>query len=171
MQDDFIRALRGRRTEIRARWEALLRIERVNTPLANPDALVFMIDWTCDEIFAALDNSQARKRLGRGIDARSRAECPCGRNPLLIYFGAGEQALEEALVLEQASRPGLDPAERDAEFDELQITLREISRREIESFCAVCQYRASAEARAPEESARAVLAGAQPLPGPCSRSR
>lgn len=170
MQDDFIRALRGRRGEIRARWEALLRIERVNTPLANPDALVFMIDWTCDEIFAALSHGAARKRPARGADARNRAECPCGRNPLLIYFAAGEQALEEALILEQASRPGLDPALRDAEFDELQLTLREISRREIESFCAVCQYRA-AETSIVADGSPAALATDQPLPGPCNRSR
>lgn len=159
MQDDFIRALRGRRAEIRTRWEALLRIERVNTPLANPDALVFMIDWTCDEIFAALRHAQAHKRQAHAAEARTRGECPCGRNPLLIYFAAGEQAMEEALILEQASRPGLEPAERDAEFDELQLTLREIGRREIESFCAVCQYRASAQGNSRDEPAQAVKVG------------
>lgn len=159
MQDDFIRALRDRRKEIRARWEALLRIERVNTPLANPDALVFMIDWTCDEIFAALSHAHARRRPARGVDPRSRGECPCGRNPLLIYFAAGEQAMEEALILEQASRPGLPPAERDAEFEELQLTLREISRREIESFCAVCQYRTDTQPGCHEEAAPAAKAG------------
>lgn len=141
MQEDLIRALRDRRGDIRARWETLLRIERVNTPLANPDALVFMIDWTCDELFTALTHSHGRRRSGRVTDNGARADCPCGRNPLLTYFAAGEQALEEALILEQASRPALEPAERDTAFTELQLTVREIARREIESFCAVCQYR------------------------------
>lgn len=150
MQDELIRALRARRPDIRARWEALLRIERVNTPLANPDALVFMIDWTCDEFFAALSQPHSRRRLVRsGGPAVARYDCPCGRNPLLIYFSAGEQALEEALILEQASRAALDPIERDAAFTELKLTIREIARREIESFCSVCQYRVAARAHPP----------------------
>jgi hypothetical protein len=176
MQESLLSALRGRRAEIHARWEALLRIERVNTPLANPDALVFMIDWTCDELFAALSRPMARKRSGaRPAEATpSRPECPCGRNPLLIYFAAAEQALEEALILEQARQPALDPAERDAAFAELKSAVLEIARREIESFCSVCQYRAEALAcnhDLPAESAPAAVNGVQVLPAPCSRSR
>ena len=139
MQDEFVRALIARRRDIHARWEVLLRIERVNTPLANPDALVFMIDWTLDEVFSALRNPSARRRNGR--DAAARAECPCGRNPLLVYFAAGEQALEEALVLGQAEAPALNPDDRDSAFATLKCVMREISRREIEAFCASCQYR------------------------------
>jgi hypothetical protein len=141
MQEELVRALRTRRTETRARWEALLRIERVNTPLANPDALVFMIDWTLDELFSALLRPQAWRRGQHPEMIASRAECPCGRNPLLAYFAAGEQALEEALILEQASLPALNPADRDAAFNALKSSIREIARREIEAFCAVCQYR------------------------------
>jgi hypothetical protein len=139
MQDEFVRALIARRREIHARWEVLLRIERVNTPLANPDALVFMIDWTLDEVFNALRHAPAKRRQ---TAAHDRPECPCGRNPLLVYFSAGCQALEEALVLVQAETPGLDPDERDSGFASLKLVMREISRREIESFCAICQYRA-----------------------------
>ncbi|PTX95527.1 hypothetical protein [Opitutus sp. ER46] len=149
MQDELVRALRARRAEIHARWEALLRIEKVNTPLANPDALVFMIDWTLDECFAtlrSLHGSTNRRRNGRGCDAQTlKADCPCGRNPLLAYFAAGEQAIEEALILEQASASDLDPVQRDDAFAELKLTVREIARREIEAFCSVCQFR---EARA-----------------------
>lgn len=146
MQESLARVLRARRPEIRARWEALLRIERANTPLANPDALVFMLDWTLDEVFTMLANPHARRRPNRVTYTTSaKAVCPCGRNPLLIYFAAGEQALDEALVLAQAEMPSLDPVERDAAFAGLTQAVREISRREIESFCAVCQYRQSAQ--------------------------
>src|SRR5258707_15033076 len=103
MQEELVRALRTRRTETRTRWEALLRIDRINTPLANPDALVFMIDWTLDELFGSLLRPQSRRRSSQVECTAARAACPCGRNPLLTYFAAGEQALEEALILEQAS--------------------------------------------------------------------
>jgi hypothetical protein len=142
MQDDLVRALRARRAEIHARWEALLRIEKVNTPLANPDALVFMIDWTLDECFASLRPAGARRHNGRTADAGAgKPDCPCGRNPLLTYFAAGEQAIEEALILEQASASSIDPVQRDDAFTELKLTVREIARREIEAFCSVCQFR------------------------------
>jgi len=162
MQESFVAALGTRRPQIRERWEALLRIERVNTPLANPNALVFMIDWTLDEVFAALRNPHGRRRTARSADvAAARAECPCGRNPLLAYFAAGEQALHEALVLMQAELPALDPVERDAAFAALTLTVREISRREIESFCAVCQYRQGAQGAAgAPHAAHTVHAGA-----------
>ena len=147
MQDSLVRSLRAQRPEIRTRWEALLRIERANTPLANPDALVFMLDWTLDEMFTAFANPHARRRAARLADGTgAKAHCPCGRNPLLTYFAAGEQALDEALVLAQADLPALDPVERDAAFADLTLVVREISKREIESFCAVCQYRNVAQA-------------------------
>jgi hypothetical protein len=147
MQEELVRALRDRRAETRARWEALLRIEKVNTPLANPDALVFMIDWTLDEVFGALLRPlSSRRRTAKFENHRPRPECPCGRNPLLAYFAAGEQALEEALILEQASALALDPVQRDAAFAELKTIILEIARREIEAFCAVCQYRSEVHA-------------------------
>lgn len=144
MQDELVRALRGRRAEIHARWEALLRIEKVNTPLANPDALVFMIDWTLDECFASLRPPGSRYRNGRAEPAAAKPDCPCGRNPLLAYFAAGEQAIEEALILEQARASCLDPVQRDEAFTELKLTVRDIARREIEAFCSVCQFRTAA---------------------------
>ncbi|HVU32781.1 MAG TPA: hypothetical protein VHE61_05065 [Opitutaceae bacterium] len=167
MQDDLVRALRARRAEIHARWEALLRIEKVNTPLANPDALVFMIDWTLDECFAGLRPLSLRRRNGHAPAALApRPECPCGRNPLLAYFAAGEQAIEEALILEQASASAIDPVQRDDAFAELKLTVREIARREIEAFCAVCQFRDGHHpGAAPNHSV------VQAFPAPCNRSR
>ena len=54
MHEKTIRALQARRAQIRTRWEALLRIEKVTTPLANPDTLVFALDQSLDDIFTAL---------------------------------------------------------------------------------------------------------------------
>lgn len=147
MQESLVSALRAQRPKIRASWEALLRGEPVATPLGHPDALVHLLDWTLDEIFAALANPLARHRASgaRSPGDDHRPSCICGRNPLLAYFGAGEQAMREALVLAQAGTPNLDPLERDASFCELNLILQQISRREIEAFCGVCQYRVSME--------------------------
>jgi hypothetical protein len=140
MQPSLLGALRAQQPQIRDRWTALLHVEPVSTPLANPDALVHLIDWSLQEIFGVL----ATTPFSSGPE-RSRSEsnplCPCGRNPLLAYYSAGEQAMREALILAQAASPHLDPVERDAALVELNTRLREISRREIESFCGVCQHR------------------------------
>ena len=69
----------------------MLRTEPINTPLGHPDSLVHLIDWTLDEIFTALTNPLARHRgTGTRFASNDRPECPCGRNPLLAYFAAGE---------------------------------------------------------------------------------
>jgi hypothetical protein len=140
MQDDLMSALRLRRPLIRARWEDLLRVERVNSPLANPDALVHLIDWTLDEVFRTLEGLPSRRRPLRSY-ARSENECPCGRNPLLAYFSAGEQALQESLVMVQSARPHIEPLARDNGLNELNLALRHLARREIQAFCALCQLR------------------------------
>jgi hypothetical protein len=126
MQEAFIRTLSARRVQIRARWEAFLRIERVNTPLANPDALVYLFDQTLDEVFAKLRDPSPRHTLGP-------LEPASGKNPLVAYFIAGEQALLEALVFAQADSQELDPAERDADLATLKSIMRTIARRDIGS--------------------------------------
>jgi hypothetical protein len=142
MQENLVNALRTHRPQIRDSWAALLRAEPVATPLGHPDALVHLLDWTLDEIFRDLSTVPARRRTGRKIsDIDWRPDCPCGRNPLLAYFAAGEQAMREALVLIQAAMPCLDPSERDISLEELNAVLHHIARREIEAFCGVCQYR------------------------------
>jgi hypothetical protein len=142
MQDDLMSALRHHRAGIRARWEDLLRVERANTPLANPDALVHLIDWTLDEVYRTLEGLPSRRRPLRPY-SKHDIECPCGRNPLLAYFAAGEQALQESLVVTQSELPHLEPADRDASLAELNLCLRFIARREIQAFCALCQLRQS----------------------------
>jgi len=149
MQENLVTSLRTRRPQIRARWEDLLRIERASTPLAHPDALVHLIDWTLDEIFQALANPLSHRHHGRRAASDSlRHECPCGRNPYLAYFAAGDQAVHEALIMVQAETSTLDPQERDNTLAELNQILQHIARREIEAFCGVCQYR-----HAPHQSA------------------
>lgn len=141
MEAELLAALRSRREEIRARWAELLRVEPVNTPLAHPDALAHLIDWTLEEIFRGLLHATPRRRHGHGLTGHFRPHCPCGRNPLLAYFAIAEQALQEALILVQAGLAHLDPIGRDSALEELNLVLRHVARREIETFCGVCQHR------------------------------
>lgn len=137
MQKHVETGLRNRRPSIRARWLELLFVEPVNTPLANPRSLIFLLDETLDAVFAALRRGGA----ARSIPA---PDCPCGRNPYLSYFRAGRQALLEALVLLQAETPGLDPRERDSAVTELNAALGRVSYEMIEGFGTLCQHRSMA---------------------------
>lgn len=139
----MLQELVGRRSEISARWEALLRIERVNTPLANPDALVHMFDWTLDEVFAVLRGSSAitEDAAPFATTAISLPSCLCGRNPYVAYFKAAKQAMMEALILVQSETMLLDPGERDAAANELRETLNQLWQREVTAFCALCTHR------------------------------
>jgi hypothetical protein len=141
MQSELLDALRARAPEIRARWAELLRVEPVNTPLAHPEALAHLIDWTIEDIFQGLAAVGPTRHGSQVLLPSSRPECPCGRNPLLAYFHAAEQVMREALVLVQSEIPHLDPLERDASLLELNLVLRNVARREIETFCGVCQHR------------------------------
>ncbi len=141
MDTELIEALEKQRTCIRANWENLLRIERISSPLANPDTLVHLLDTSLNEVLAALRAGPPR-RLHTRLD---EPLCPCGRNPLLAYFSAGRQALREALVLAQALRPQLTSAQRDESLAALEMVYGQISRREIQAFCSICQYRVGRE--------------------------
>ncbi|HYP17887.1 MAG TPA: hypothetical protein VEQ65_11810 [Opitutus sp.] len=141
MQPDLLAALRVRQLQIRAHWVELLRLEPVNTPLAHPEALAHLIDWTLSEIFQGLSGGTTRRRPAPHANAALKTLCACGRNPLLAYFDAAGQVLREALVLVQATAPHLDPLERDASLEELNLVLNHVARREIEAFCGVCQHR------------------------------
>ena len=97
MNPDLLLRLQAMRPQIRARWEALLRIERLHTPLANPDTLVFMFDLTLDEVLSALPGRPVRS-------AGPRPVCRYDSNPMRAYFPALEQALLEALIHAQADQ-------------------------------------------------------------------
>lgn len=130
MQEEIIRALEQRRAPIRVRWETLLRIEKVTTPLANPDTLVFGLDRSLDEIFARLHQPGPLGGCGRPVQADET-------NPWYAYFRAGEQALLETLVLTQAEMPALDPAARDADFAELKQVIHHLTQREVAAWSAI----------------------------------
>src|SRR5687768_11732047 len=109
MQENLVRALRSQLPHIREHWEALLHAEPVKTPLAYPDSLVHLLAWTLEEIFHGLAILPEGGRVGSAPHRfNERPPCPCGRNPLLTYFAAGEQAMREALVLAQVALPSLD---------------------------------------------------------------
>ena len=142
MQASLLRELERRRFSVRARWEALLRAEPVATPLGLPDALVHLIDSTFEEILEVLSHAQALQRVDeKHAPTKEPPVCLCGRNPLLAFFGAAAQAMREGLVLAQATLAPLDPIERDTSLEELNAVLHQISEREIEAFCGVCQFR------------------------------
>lgn len=140
METNVIRALEIQRPAIRAHWESLLRLERVNSPLAQPDLLVRLLDRTLDDLFATLSGWSMRRHPPH-VPAPT---CACGRNPLLAYYAAGHQALREALVIFQADILILTGTERDEELACLDQVFRHVTRREIEAFCALCQFRAAA---------------------------
>lgn len=140
MHPSLLRELQARRFSTRARWEALLHAEPVVTPLGLPAALVHLIDKTLEEVFTQLDRSSLRLQT-HGRAASHQAICPCGRNPLLAYFTAAEQALREGLVLCQAACAPIDPGERDTAIRELDAVLTRIAKREIQAFCGLCQFR------------------------------
>ncbi|MBL9215010.1 MAG: hypothetical protein JNG83_06000 [Opitutaceae bacterium] len=135
----YLHALEAQRPQIRAGWEHLLRLERANSPLANPDTLVHLLDTTLNEIFLDLRLWSPRRRPSH----LAAPACPCGRNPLLAYFAAGRQALHEALVVVQAAAPEVTPDQRSEAMACLDQVFSRIARREIESFCALCQFRPS----------------------------
>ena len=135
MDQSLLRALERRRVQIRSRWKALLQIERVHTPLADPEILAHLFDQTLDEILGALPGAAPGP-----AQPPPRSRCAC--NPLRDYFPALEQALLEALVLAQAKQHKLSQDARVAAVDELRTTLRRIAQREIAVYDAICQQRA-----------------------------
>jgi hypothetical protein len=155
MDAHLLEPLRAGRAAVRREWEVLLRTEPVVTPLGNPDTLTRMIDRTLDEVFAILGATAAAPSPGRHEGyAAIRANCGCGRNPLLAYFLAGERAMLERLVLVQAEVRDLPPEKRDRAVTELYLALHRIARREITAFCSFCRHRAPEHASAAAPAVR-----------------
>ncbi len=141
MQSTLVQALRAQRPRILRRWTVLLRAEGATTPLAHPDTLVHLIDWTFDEVLRGLATGSRQRPAARKFRAHPRPDCACGRNPLLHFFIAGEQALLEALVLAQSADPRLQPVERDRALTELHLRIRALARAEVSTLCSLCQHR------------------------------
>src|ERR1022692_910461 len=139
MDESLLKRLRARRPAIRRDWEAFLRAEPVATPLGNPDILAHLIGRTLNVLFASLGAGCRRRPAQPCSYAAVRAICDCGRNPLLAYFMAGERALQGALSLAWSEARDLAPETWDRAAAELYLVLHDIARREVESFCSLCQ--------------------------------
>ena len=78
MEPLLVKSLRSRCAAIQMRWETLLRIERVNGPLANPDALVHLIPDSVAHVFELL-RARVRTPLSLVATAAERLPaCNCG---------------------------------------------------------------------------------------------
>jgi hypothetical protein len=129
MKESIRRSLDGRRSEIRSRWTALLKLEKPASPLADPDILLYLFDRTLDEVLSVQPAS-------RRPSPPPASRCAC--NPLQHYFSTLEQALLETLVWVQAEEPTLTAEERVASVGGLCARLRRVARRELgllDSFC------------------------------------
>ncbi len=143
MSPTALHALREQRLTICERWTALLRVEPVNSPLALPDALVHLIPDSVEEVLRELERpGDGRLTLGAAHKVPVPV-CGCNRNPYLAYFKAGEQALLETLVLEQAK---MDPSQRrESDLAQLIRATRSLAAAEIDTFCGVCTHHAEGE--------------------------
>jgi len=140
MNDNLQRTLQGLRPTILERWEALLRAEPVSSPLANPDSLVYLMGWTLDRFFTAMRGPLSRRRItDRGSNKTEisdvRELCVCKMNPLIAYFATAE------LALVQTALPILQPRERESALSAVRLAMQVVAKREIDTFCAVCQRR------------------------------
>ena len=52
MKQGYLEALDGHRAEIKRKWTVLLRAAPATTPLGNPDALVFLMDESLQQLFS-----------------------------------------------------------------------------------------------------------------------
>lgn len=144
MHESTLSALHAMRPDLRKRWEVLLRAEPVSSPLASPDSLVYLMDWTLDRVFKAIRSASPRKRSRhRPTETQMRPSngCECGMNPLLAYFTTAERALLECVFLADSPLPPMTPGEREVCAAEIQLALQAVARQEIDTFCAVCQRR------------------------------
>ena len=141
MHDGFLRALQTQRPDLRQRWEALLRAERVSSPMAHPDTLIHLMDWTLDRLLDELRQSQFRHHAESGPPRSVGLGCVCGKNPLLTYFTTAEQAIIETLFVDEDELGDIPSAERCTSLADLKSALHAVARREIDSFCSVCQSR------------------------------
>ena len=155
MHDSSLSALQRMRPTLRKRWEALLRAEPVNSPLGTPEALVHLMDWTLDRVFAAVSNVQTRRR-GKGRSSSTSFDqvaelCECGLNPLLAYFATAARALMQCIFLAESPLPNMTPDQRQSFASEMQQALHTVARSEISTLCSLCQRKTCAQVRATEQ--------------------
>lgn len=137
MKPSLLQALDQRRPEIRARWEALLRLEKPATALASPDILVHLFDHTLDDVLTP------KRPAGKPAAVVGPIPGRCDCNPLRPYFATLEQALLEALIWAQAADVALGAAERVEQVGELCRRMRLVAQREICLLDGLCRHPAA----------------------------
>jgi hypothetical protein len=143
---ELLEQLREQSPAIHVRWETLLRVEPVVSPLASPDALTLLIPDTIAKVLTALAAAPRRSLSLRDEAADRIVACDCGHNPYRAFFVAGEQACVETLVLLQAKQPAAK--RRESDMAELIRAVRRIAAGEIDTFCSICtDYRVAASCR------------------------
>ena len=143
MQESIVSSLLGARQNLRTIWEKQLWSEPIRSPIANPDALIYLMEWTLNEFFARLRNETnlpvaLTETVSPSIDIE--ALCSCGGNPFLSYFGSAHKAVISWTESTRSPLAGLSDEERGRCVRELLWGLETVARREIESFCSVCRY-------------------------------
>jgi hypothetical protein len=141
MSPEFLSALRTRGAEIQDRWRTLLRIEPVSGPLANPEALQYLIPHAWKQVLLAV-GKPPRAALSLAAARAQLPACNCGNNPYRAFFIAAEQAITEAAVLLQADQPASKRKESDVA--EIVFAVRSLARSEIDTFCGACTHRGKA---------------------------
>ncbi|MFA6959478.1 MAG: hypothetical protein WC205_01855 [Opitutaceae bacterium] len=142
MNERSLRALQAHRATLLSQWEERLRARPANSPLAHPDTLVHLMDRTLDQVFHDLTNQVSARRRQPALPDDF---CRCGHNPLVAYFSTAALAFQTAL----AQCADETPITRD-DVEAVNRTLTRIARREITTFCALCQRHA--DYPTPEES-------------------
>jgi len=141
MKKGFMEAIEGRRGEIKRKWELLLRAAPATTPLGNPDALVYLMDESLDQLFTLFHGRTSHPCSRAHLAAKGLGtDCHCRLNPLINYFISGQTALGFAAQEIPRSELRLDDVTTTACIDELIVVFRLLAHREIRAFCEICQY-------------------------------
>jgi len=139
MHTALLESLKAHRPKLRTRWEHKLRALPPSSAMAEPDALIHLMDWTLENFFQELTHKARRQQRHLADEP-----CPCGMNPLLAYFVTAEDALLEIIFTEEKPWLALDPGNRETELAWIRGALQRVASREIGAFCAVCQHRKGA---------------------------
>ena len=131
MNERSLRALLSHRHTLHLGWAARLRAAPIKSALGHPDTLVHLMDRTLEQVFHELANPSSPRRRQPKLP---ESFCRCGHNPLVAYFATASLALQTTL----AQCADETPITRD-DVEAVNRTLTRIARREIMTFCALCQ--------------------------------
>jgi hypothetical protein len=119
--------LSDRRPDLKFKWAERLRARPVLTAMAEPAILGHLMDETMDRLVAQL----TRQPPGKSTRVRSFEDrCRCGLNPLLAYFGAGEETFLDLLAEEAVIEAPL----RTFFLGQWRL----LAQREVDALCGCC---------------------------------